>query len=529
MLSQNVDFQCYEMNVDLGGTWLVNRYPGCRCDTPAHIYSYSFCPNPQWTNVFAKPPEIHQYLKDTAQKYNCEKLISYGKRIDSAVWNVEAGRWKLKVNDLSTQEEFEDECHVLINATGILNKLKWPNIEGIEQYKGKLVHSANWDATYDFANKRVAVIGIGSSAIQILPEITKTASHATLFAQSSAWITTLSMPRVGYGSRQGQELVDDDLNYLPEVRSRFATDPEYLRLHRIELADGRSESFKALSSGPSHEEELKASYRKSMLDRLGDSPKAKFIARHLIPSFPVGCRRITPGPGFIETLTHQNGNDEQGREVDVIICATGFDYSYVPNFSLVGRDGANIARQWREGPPESYFGTTVTGFPNYFMFIGPNSPVANGGLMQAIQAQGVYIFKCISKLQSQGIRSIEVRQDAMDDYNTHSQAYLRGSVWSGSCSSWYKRGTEDGRIVATYAGSAHHFAEMMRSPRWEDYKYEYESEDDCNEGMTSRPNRFSFLGNGLTRREKLGNSIGATQTLDFGEFWDIMEIPSIYE
>lgn len=115
------------------------------------------------------------------------------------------------------------------------------------------------------------------------------------------------MPKVGHGSRQGQELVDDDLNYLPEVRSRFATDPEYLRLHRKELADGRSESFKALSSGLSHEEELKASYGKSMLDRLGDSAKAKFIAKHLIPSFPVGCRRITPGPGFIETLMHQNG------------------------------------------------------------------------------------------------------------------------------------------------------------------------------------------------------------------------------
>jgi hypothetical protein len=275
-----------------------------------------------------------------------------------------------------------------------------------------------------------------------------------------------------------------------------------------------------------------------MLERLGPSEKGKKIAEWLLPDFPVGCRRLTPGPGFLEALGQDNvecvwdgiasisetgilTSDGRHLDIDAIICATGFDCSYQPRFQLIGRNDVSLAQRWQDGDPECYFGTMVSGFPNYFMFIGPNSPISNGGLVQGIQAQAIYIYKCIDKMQTQTIRSMDVSREAMDDYNEHSQAYLRTSVWAEACSSWYKRGTKDGRVVAIYAGSAFHFVAMMRHPRWEDYVFDYV------DGKAS--NRFAFLGNGFTKREARDMTIGDTQTLDFEDFWKLMELPPIYD
>lgn len=160
----------------------------------------------------------------------------------------------------------------------------------------------------------------------------------------------------------------------------------------------------------------------------------------------------------------------------------------------------------------------LTGHP---AFIGPNSPISNGSLVQAIQATGVYIYKCIEKMQTEGIKSIEVSEQASHDYNEHTQEFLKSTVWAGDCSSWYKRGTRDGRIVAIYAGSAFHFVESMRHPRWEDYNFEFVA------GRSA--NRFSYLGNGFTRREARNGNVGDTQTLTFDKYWDLMELPRIYD
>lgn len=331
--------------------------------------------------------------------------------------------------------------------------------------------------------------------------------------------------------------MDAEYNYSEHELRRFSEDPEYLRAHRASMADKRIEQFKHTMGNPEEQARMDSFFRAEMLRRLGSSKKAEEIAKWLLPDFPAGCRRLTPGPGFLEVLVEDNVEswwdnidyvtetgiqckDGSHKELDAIICATGFDTTFKPSFKLVGRGGVDLAKKWTVNDPEAYFGTTLPDFPNYFTFIGPNSPVSNGSLVQAIQMQGVYIYRCISKLQTQGIKSLEVSAEATREYNDYSQAWLSKTVWVAPCRSWYKRGTTDGKVVALYAGSCYHWAEALREPRWEDYKLEHFQ----GPGL----NRFSFLGNGFTVREMNGGSVSDTQTLDFDEYWNLMILPEIH-
>ncbi|KAF7553871.1 hypothetical protein G7046_g6971 [Stylonectria norvegica] len=534
MQGRNIDFKVFEMNDDLGGTWLVNRYPGCACDIPAHNYAYSFAPNPAWPDYYATSAQIHQYMKDVSAKYDCDKLFHYQHQVTGAIWDELTQKWNLNIRDLSKKLDFSESCDILINASGVLNNWRWPSIPGLEKFKGALMHSAEWDEEYQFTDKRAAVIGIGSSGIQILPEIAKVAAHVTCFARSETWITPKSVAE----PTETDPAVDASYRYEPHEIKRFEEDPEYLLAHRRNLADRRIIEFKYSMADKSSQKATYDIFKQSMIDRLGDSDKGRDIAKMLIPKFPVGCRRLTPGPGFLEALMRDNvttvwdnissvdetgivTKDGQHIDLDVICCATGFDTTFRPRIPLKGRQGLDLAEKWTDGEPEAYFGTTVPGFPNYFCFIGPNSPISNGSLVQAIQATGIYIYSCIDKIQTEGIASMEVKQDATDDYNEHAQEFLKATVWAGPCSSWYKRGTKDGRIVGVYPGSAFQFVEAMRRPRWEDYKYSQTS------GATA--NRFTYLGNGFTRREARSGSVADTQTLDFDEYWTLMKLPDIYE
>ncbi|KAH8697928.1 hypothetical protein BGW36DRAFT_450673 [Talaromyces proteolyticus] len=542
-----VDFRVYEKNTDLGGTWLLNRYPGCQCDIPSHNYAYSFDPNPDWPGYYASSEQIFDYMKQVSKRHGCDDLFAYGHEVVSAKWDDVAGVWNLVVK--ADGVELDDYCHVLINASGVLKSVfnflssfpsqfrgsvinwKWPNIPGIETYQGKLMHSAEWDTSYDYSGKRLAVIGIGSSGIQILPQVTKAANHIDYFIRSQTWIS----PARGINEAQdGDPELDEQYNYVSNEIKRFHEDPEYLLGHRKALSNRRIDEFRASLAGPEVLDGVKKSYVVSMLERLGKGEKGQRLASLIIPEFPVGCRRLTPGQGFLEAMvrenvdTHWNDLDRitgegiilrNGRTllVDAIICATGFDTTFKPRFPIIGQNGVNLAEKWDKEDPDAYFGITVPQMPNYFCFIGPNSPVSNGSLVQAIQMTGVYIYNCIKKLQTQGVKSMTVTEEAVADLNEHSQAWLKDTVWAAPCRSWYKRGTTDGRIVGLYAGSCYHFAEALRHPRWEDYNLEY-----------LQQNRFHYLGNGLTLREQRKEEVSDTQTLDFDSYWRLFILPDIH-
>ncbi|KAK5400865.1 hypothetical protein LTR06_011176 [Exophiala xenobiotica] len=534
MDDKNGDLVIYERNEDLGGTWLENRYPGCQCDIPAHNYAYTFEPNPKWPNYYATSEQIHAYMKTTAAKYDAEKYIKYRHSVVEARWAEEPGKWKLKVRNTSG-DVIDDECDVFINAAGVLNNWKWPSIEGLHDFEGKLLHSAHWDAEYDFTDKQVGVIGVGSSGIQIVPKLASVARSLTTFVRSQTWISPA--PGINEPTANDPDM-DEKLNFSPTTLERFEKEPEYLLAHRRAVMDRRIDNFKRAMKDTDLQRQAQVIFTKSMTSRLGDSQKGKKLRDMLLPKFPVGCRRQTPGPGFLEALLQDNVDtrwDDVSKitkkgiltksgdelEFDAIVCATGFDTSFQPSIPIVGRRGVDLAHKWRTDIPKAYWGITVPDFPNYFSFVGPNSPLANGSLILAIQMTGMYIYRCMEKLQTEGYKALEIRTDANDEYNEHVQQYLARTVWVGDCRSWYKRGTVDGPVVAIYAGTCFHFMEGLKNPRWEDYDFTHMP------GAATR-NRFAYLGNGFTVRETKGGSMGATQTLNFDDFWKLWVLPEIH-
>lgn len=411
---------------------------------------------------------------------------------------------------------------------------KWPNIEGLSSFKGKLLHSARWDQDYDFTGKKVAVIGIGSSGIQIVPKLANVVDSMDLFIRTQTWISPA--PGINEPTANDPEM-DPEYNFT-EASLNIFKDPEVLREYRAAIMDRRIENFQRALADSEIQLKAQALFRKSMTERLGDSEKGRKAAQFLLPDFPVGCRRQTPGPGFLEALVQDNVEmrwddikhiSERGivlksgeeKEYDAIVCATGFDTTFKPSFPLIGRNGVNLAEKWTEEQPTAYFGFLVPDMPNYFCFIGPNSPISNGSLILGIQATAVYVYKWLEKLQTEMIKSFEVRHDVNDEYNQHMQKYLERTVWTRNCRSWYKRGTVEGPVVAIYGGTSFHFMEAIKNPRWEDFNVERLEE--------ARANRFAYLGNGFSRREAKGQTVGATQTLDFDEYWSLFVLPDIHD
>lgn len=355
-----------------------------------------------------------------------------------------------------------------------------------------------------------------------------------LHVRSKTWISPA--PGINEPTDQDPEM-DGDYNFSNKTLEMFR-DPEVLRSYRAAIMDRRIDNFRRNMAEGELQKKAQEMFRKSMTERLGDTEKGRILAKTLLPDFPVGCRRQTPGPGFLEALGKDNvemrwddiasitetgirSHSGEEREYDAIICATGFDTTFQPAFPIVGRNGVNLGKRWQAERPKAYFGIAVPDMPNYLCFVGPNSPISNGSLVIGIQTTAIYIYKWLEKLQTEGIRSFAVREDANEEYNQHVQRYLERTVWTRDCRSWYKRGTIDGPVVAIYGGTTFHFIEALKNPRWEDFHLER-----CPEAKT---NRFAYLGNGFTLRETKRGTVGATQTIDFDEYWKLFVLPEIHD
>ncbi|RFU82007.1 fad nadp-binding domain-containing [Trichoderma arundinaceum] len=473
----------YEKNHDVGGTWLENRYPGCSCDIPAHGYTYSWEGNPSWSKPYVGSEELFEYFKGRAQAYGVFEHVHFKHRVIEARWNGSIGRWQLKIEN-SDSKIIEDECEVLINAGGFLNKWKWPDIKGIDTYKGFLVHSAAWDPNYSFKGKTVAVIGSGSSAIQIVPIIQK--QFASEFAP------------------EGRDSV-----FSEEQRAQWIDNPNEFLKFRKEIENSANQFFNLQFKDTPLQEKLYQNSRETMEKRLNGK---KELASKLVPTFAVGCRRMTPGHGYLEALASDNvvvRSDAIARitptgiemvdgtqfTLDAIICATGFDNSYRPSFTVIGENGKELREEWKD-EPRSYLSVAVAGYPNYFMATGPNFPLSNGSLIACLEETLKYAFKAVDKIQSQGVKSLSPTRAAVDDFQEHKDAMMEQLVWTSSCRSWYKNGTINGKVWGPYPGSVPHFFELLGVPRWEDYNIEYKTS-----------NRFQYLGKGKTYREVSGGDL----------------------
>ncbi|CZR66722.1 related to monooxigenase [Phialocephala subalpina] len=490
-----IDLCIYEKNSDIGGVWFENRYPGAACDVPAHIYTFSFEPNPDWSMFYAGGSEIQAYIKRTAAKYGLDKPVRLNSKVVKSVWDETKKKWLIKVDQNGTI--VEDEADVLVNASGIVNKWKMPNIEGLSDYKGKLVHSANWDATFDWTGKKVAVIGNGASGCQTVPHLQAKASKLVHFFRQPTWI----IPNFVFQyARDGQNFA-----YTEDEKKEFRENPKKL----YELRHEVEHAFNSIFSAFQKDSPQQAGFRQAVTDLMRQLlNNDENLIKQLVPDFPVGCRRITPNNGYLQAIQAPNASfsmdpiiriTETGiatskceEDFDLIVCATGFDSTFRPYWPVTGKNGISLNEKWKDNP-QGYLGICAPDMPNYFMFVGPNSPYAHGDTLAIMEWTAEYILKWCKKIACEDISTVTVKKDIVDDFNIYSHEFLKRTVWAGGCRMWWKEGSvsPDGKITAMYAGSVLHFKEILENLRGEDFEIEYKSK-----------NRFRFMGNGFTAREE---------------------------
>ncbi|CZT08171.1 hypothetical protein WAI453_002217 [Rhynchosporium graminicola] len=494
-LLKDVTLQIYEKNHDIGGVWLENRYPGCACDIPSHSYQFSWHRNPNWSNFYSGAEEIWRYFKDVATTYDLEKYVKFNTAVEKAVWQEEEGVWKITLVS-SDGTRFEDTCEILVNGSGILNEWKYPDIPGIENFKGKLMHSAKWDSEYDLKGKTVATIGGGSSAIQIVPQIQPIVGKLIPFLRSPTWVT----PGMGakFAGKGGT-----NFEYSPSQLKEFNTDPGAYNKYCRDLEGELNRRFTLVHKGSQDQKKARELIANMMADQLNNDPK---LTENIIPDFALGCRRMTPGSGYLQSLTQDNVTlvpssvtrftekgvvDETGQEheVDVVVCATGFNVSFVPRFEVIGRGGKSLKEEFGQ-LPKSYLAITAADFPNLFLILGSNSPTSHGSVLPIFDWHTRYMFSMIEKLQKENIKCFTPKPACVEEFFNYTHELMKRLTWSASCSSWFKMGKKDGPVTAVWAGSRLHYFELMKDVRWEDYDITYRSK-----------NRFQFLGNGYTETE----------------------------
>lgn len=370
----NVTVQCYDKNPEVGGTWFENRYPGCACDIPSVNYQFSWHSKPDWSSYYATSQEILGYFKEMVEQHGLAGFAKLNHRVVGAWWNEDTGKWRLKVQPGEAPGgAFYDEGDVLINATGVLNHWKWPQVPGVEKFKNK-VHSAAWDDSVDLNDKVVGVIGNGSSAVQIVPAIFPKVKKLKSFMRSSTWITA------GFAQKYAGEN-GANFDYSDEQKKTFKENPqEYLRYRKLVEAE-LNQRFKFIINGSSEQEEALNFARNEMARKLNG--RQDLISKMVPTDYAVGCRRPTPGNGYLECITNEEKcsvnfegikeitetglvtTNGEHHDLDVLVCATGFDVSFKPLFPIVGLNGADLATSWAK-QPETYLSATVPNFPNYF-------------------------------------------------------------------------------------------------------------------------------------------------------------------
>jgi cation diffusion facilitator CzcD-associated flavoprotein CzcO len=510
----NYSLICYEKNPTIGGTWYENRYPGCACDIPAHTYTFSFEPNPEWSGFYSYSDEIQRYMEGFYRKYQLEEFMKFDTKVVDATWMELEGKWNVTLQNVKDGSTFTDKCDVLVNGSGVLTKWKWPDIAGMKDFQGEIAHSAAWDPEIDWAGKRVAVIGTGSSSIQMVPHLAKGSKSLTIFARNMTWIAPQIASDVPAAAAEGEAPAPAGKHhYVAAEKERFRTDAEFFLDYRRKLEARLAASFPMFLRGSKLNMMVREGFRESMLKKLG--PGHEEFKEKFIPQWSPGCRRLTPGEGYLETIGSQphvkvihgsikrfttSGLETDAGEThdfDLIACATGFEVSYVPHFRITGTSGAVMQEEWAD-QPNIYCSIAAPNYPNYFVVNGPTGNWGQGCALPSHEVQIEYVLQCAKKMQEDHIRSMVPRQKPTTQINAHLDAWhAEYSVWSEACRSWYKQNREEGRVFI-WPGSMLHHLKTLRTPRFEHYDIEYQEEGNC----------WAFLGNGRTELEVLGEGVG---------------------
>ncbi|KAI0027324.1 hypothetical protein K488DRAFT_61956 [Vararia minispora EC-137] len=511
----NLDLIIYEKEKGIGGTWFVNRYPGLACDIPSHSYQYSFEPNTQWSSFYAPGPEILRYLERVVDKYRLKKYIRHQHELVYARWDAAAAKWRVRIKKHNPVDgeaaEFEDTADVLFLGVGLLSRWRWPEIEGLRNFKGLVIHSAQWnlsegsweDDVKDWANMNVGVVGNGSTGIQIVAALQPRVGHLTNFVRNKTWLST------SFSSAKLLELLNrspDSIDYSFDDKAKeMFNDSTYYKAFRLAIEGDANSVASVALKGSALQKAATELFRAQMLKKLSRKPE---LASLMIPDFSVACRRLTPGPGYLEALCEPNATLEptpikrvtsdgvdlaDGRHtpLDVLICATGFDTSFRYPFDVVGRDGLLLSDRWAPHA-EAYLSVAVDGFPNLFFSTGPNSGLNSGSFIVFIERAVEFATAAILKLQRERYGSIEPTTYAVRDFMEYTNSFFEKTVYVEGCHNWYR--SADGWVSGLWPGSCLHVCRALSHPRWEDFALE---------PLDKTRNRFFWLGDGQTENEKI--------------------------
>ncbi len=453
-----IDFSIVEKADRLGGTWRENTYAGIACDVPSHFYSYSFALNPEWTRQFSPGAEIQAYFQSVAERFGVAEEIQYGKEVMRA--NFENGRWRLEMSDGSS--EFAD---FVIAATGVLHHPNLPDIEGLEDFEGAAFHSARWDHDVDMKGKRVAVIGTGSSAIQIVSALVDEVEKLELFQRTAQWVIAVA-----------------NTFFTDEERAEFRRNPDAMWAIRNEASRAFTDGFANVLVDATNP--VIAGIHAACEANLENSVKDPVLKEKLRPTYQAACKRLIMSDDFYDAIQKPNADvvtegieraeksglrttDGRLHELDVIVMATGFRVDqFVRPMNVTGRGGVALDGVWGDGP-FAYMAIAVPEFPNFFMLQGPNGPVGNFSLIEVAELQVEYIMGMVEKIRSGECREIAPSEDAMKRFDADRREAARSTIWASGCKSWYLDSTG---LPTAWPFTFDRFRDEMTHPRLGDYE-----------------------------------------------------------
>jgi cation diffusion facilitator CzcD-associated flavoprotein CzcO len=452
------DLVIYEKADRLGGTWRENTYPGIACDVPSHLYSYSFEPNPSWSHRFSPGDEIEAYFEDVAKRHGVTERIRFGEEVERLTWRE--GRWQLV-----TREGQHDSADVVIAATGVLHHPNYPDLAGLDSFRGACFHSARWNHGVELAGKRVGIVGTGSTAVQIVSAIVDRVAKLSLFQRTAQWIAPQDNPA-----------------YTDEEKAAFRRDPKLMRQLHDDLSRMFAENFSnAVVDASSPQMKLLEEVCRANLE---NNVKDPVLREKLRPSYRAACKRLVISPDFYQAIQKPNAElvtegiervepggvrtkDGRLHELDVLVLATGFRADrFLRPIEVSGRDGATLDDAWAKRPV-AYLSISIPGFPNLFMLNGPNGPVGNFSLIEVAELQLAYVLQLLEPLRAGRCREISPSAETTERFDAERVEAAKKTVWITGCRSWY---LDDRGIPAVWPWTFDRFREEMAAPKLAAYE-----------------------------------------------------------
>ena len=475
------DHVVIEKNEEVGGTWWKNRYPGVGVDTPSHFYSYSFEISPEWNHYHPHGADMREYFRSVADKYDARRNIRFNTRVLSLAFDEDEAIWNVTVQNVKTGETQVIRANAVFNAFGPADRWSLPNIPGIETYQGVITHTAGYDETIELKGKKVAVIGTGASSAQVVATVAPEVAEMVVFMRSKHWV--INNPEI---TKVVIEPVKWALRHIPHYKEWFrfrvfwfAADGLYPNVVKDPDWPADSPSVSAINEG------MRQYALAHMNHKLKDRPD---LIEKLTPDFPVFSKRVIMDGGWYDALKQPNVTLEDtpidcitptgvrmknGTEYtfDVIICATGFKHAkLVSDLPIKGRKGHDLAEEWADEEERAYMGTTIPGYPNYFMSVGPNAgPNHAGGLNIVSEAQVHYMIECLDTMIAQGAKTIEPTQEAFERHNARIDAQMKNMIWTHPKSKSYYQNSK-GRPVGPWPFRLVDMWNEMRGPVAADYR-----------------------------------------------------------